>query len=48
MGQLKKTNTKNEDLDPASGNFTTQLILSDTTTCTPPKDFNSYGPHFLC
>ena len=23
-------------------------ILSDTTACTAPKDFNSYGPHFLC
>ena len=23
-------------------------ILSDSTTCTAPKDFNSYGPHFLC
>ena len=23
-------------------------ILSDTASCTAPKDFNSYGPHFLC
>ena len=23
-------------------------ILSDTTSCTPPKLFNSFGPHFLC
>ena len=23
-------------------------ILSDTTSCTAPKDFNFYGLHFLC
>ena len=39
--------------DTTSGTYATSDvevidILSDTTTCTPPKDFNSYGPHFLC
>ena len=38
--------------DSSSGTYATDEvdvvdILSDTASCTPPKDFNSYGPHFL-
>ena len=38
--------------DTSSGTYATADvdvvdILSDTTSCTAPKDFNSYGSHFL-